>query len=85
MMALYQILMSISISGCATCKQKRLKCDEGKPSCQQCHRRNVTCEGYKKDFKWRAFEETTFTTKPIPSPKIKKSERRLNSIQDDVG
>lgn len=32
------------------------------------------CEGYKKDFKWRAFEETTFTTKPIPSPKIKRSE-----------
>ncbi|KAL8691083.1 MAG: hypothetical protein Q9218_003610 [Villophora microphyllina] len=55
-------------SGCVTCKAKRLKCDESKPSCQQCQKRNVTCGGYKKDFKWRAFEESTFTTKPIPSP-----------------
>lgn len=54
--------------GCLTCKTKRLKCDETKPSCQQCHKRNVKCGGYKKDFKWRAFEESTFTTKPIPSP-----------------
>ncbi|KAL8908984.1 MAG: hypothetical protein Q9171_005214 [Xanthocarpia ochracea] len=54
--------------GCITCKAKRLKCDEVKPSCQQCQKRNVVCGGYKKDFKWRAFEESTFTTKPIPSP-----------------
>lgn len=42
-----------------TCKKKRLKCDEIKPTCAQCQRRNVECEGYKKDFKWRSFEETT--------------------------
>lgn len=55
--------------GCVTCKAKRLKCDETKPACQQCHKRNVDCGGYKKDFKWRAFEEATFTTKPTPRPK----------------
>ncbi|KAL8802361.1 MAG: hypothetical protein Q9182_003850 [Xanthomendoza sp. 2 TL-2023] len=59
---------SKSRNGCTTCKAKRLKCDESKPSCVQCQRRNVICGGYKKDFKWRAFEESTFTTKPIPSP-----------------
>ncbi|RMY35218.1 hypothetical protein D0866_04744 [Hortaea werneckii] len=37
---------------------KRLKCGEEKPSCQQCKKRNVDCGGYKKDFKWRPFEET---------------------------
>ena len=58
--------------GCVTCKAKRLKCDEEKPTCQQCHKRQVECGGYKKDFKWRAFEEATFTTKPT-SPKFKKS------------
>lgn len=31
----------------------------------------MLCKGYKKDFKWRAFEETTLTTKPTPSSKIK--------------
>ncbi|KAJ5632732.1 hypothetical protein N7490_009071 [Penicillium lividum] len=47
-----------SRNGCITCKAKRLKCDETKPSCYQCDRRKVTCGGYKKDFKWRPFEET---------------------------
>jgi hypothetical protein len=41
-----------------TCKSKRLKCGEEKPGCQQCKRRGVDCGGYKKDFKWRPFEET---------------------------
>lgn len=49
---------SKSRNGCVTCKAKRLKCGEEKPGCQQCKRRNVECGGYKKDFKWRPFEET---------------------------
>ena len=53
--------------GCVTCKAKRLKCDESKPTCQQCHKRNVDCGGYKKDFKWRSFEEATFASKPSPA------------------
>ncbi|KAF2464851.1 uncharacterized protein BDR25DRAFT_93399 [Lindgomyces ingoldianus] len=58
---------SKSRNGCITCKAKRLKCDETKPSCQQCARRSVTCGGYKKDFKWRPFEEASFTGKPPPA------------------
>ncbi|CAG8948856.1 hypothetical protein HYFRA_00001979 [Hymenoscyphus fraxineus] len=62
---------SKSRNGCVTCKAKRLKCDETKPECQQCHKRSVPCGGYKKDFKWRPFEETTFANKVAPSkPKI---------------
>jgi hypothetical protein len=57
---------SKSRNGCITCKAKRLKCDETKPTCQQCTRRSVTCGGYKKDFKWRPFEETSFTTGKPP-------------------
>ncbi|KAK5703495.1 hypothetical protein LTR17_022053 [Elasticomyces elasticus] len=49
---------SKSRNGCVTCKAKRLKCGEEKPACQQCKRRGVECGGYKKDFKWRPFEET---------------------------
>lgn len=41
-----------------TCKAKRLKCGEEKPGCQQCAKRKVECGGYRKDFKWRPFEET---------------------------
>lgn len=59
-------------AGCITCKAKRLKCDETKPTCQQCARRSVTCGGYKKDFKWRPFEEANFTgTKPPPAKQRK--------------
>ncbi|TGO85630.1 hypothetical protein BPOR_0378g00070 [Botrytis porri] len=63
---------SKSRNGCITCKAKRLKCDETKPSCQQCHKRGVSCGGYKKDFKWRPFEEATFTNKPPPLAAPKK-------------
>ncbi|KAJ5742683.1 uncharacterized protein N7511_011084, partial [Penicillium nucicola] len=56
--------------GCVTCKAKRLKCDETKPTCQQCERRKVSCGGYKKDFKWRPFEETNLA--PGKPPKAKK-------------
>ncbi|KAK7180050.1 hypothetical protein DPSP01_010718 [Paraphaeosphaeria sporulosa] len=58
-----------SRNGCITCKAKRLKCDETKPTCQQCSRRSVACGGYKKDFKWRPFEDTTFATKTTGKPK----------------
>ncbi|KAI5203041.1 hypothetical protein AUEXF2481DRAFT_4163 [Aureobasidium subglaciale EXF-2481] len=53
---------SKSRNGCVTCKAKRLKCDEKKPGCEQCKKRNVDCGGYKKDFKWRPFEETNVAT-----------------------
>lgn len=46
-----------------TCKSKRLKCDETKPGCLQCSKRNVECGGYAKDFKWRPFEESAVASK----------------------
>ncbi|OQE17917.1 hypothetical protein PENSTE_c019G08371 [Penicillium steckii] len=61
-----------SRNGCITCKAKRLKCDETKPSCHQCERRKVTCGGYKKDFKWRPFEETNLAV-GRPTVKTKKA------------
>lgn len=41
-----------SRNGCITCKQKRLKCDELKPSCMNCLKRNIECGGYSTRFKW---------------------------------
>ncbi|KAL2825767.1 hypothetical protein BDW59DRAFT_145901 [Aspergillus cavernicola] len=34
-------------SGCITCKARRVKCDERKPSCAQCTRTGRLCEGYR--------------------------------------
>ncbi|OAP56777.1 hypothetical protein AYL99_08889 [Fonsecaea erecta] len=64
---------SKSRNGCMTCKKKRLKCDETKPSCAQCQKRSVVCEGYKKDYKWRTFEETTFGSRPATKRKAFRS------------
>ncbi|GAB7346643.1 hypothetical protein MBLNU459_g1776t1 [Dothideomycetes sp. NU459] len=80
---------SKSRNGCVTCKAKRLKCDETKPSCQQCKKRNVDCGGYKKDFKWRPFEETNVAThiakqkKASPPPTFRTlDEQNLDSNVD---
>ncbi|KAJ5157318.1 uncharacterized protein N7482_008418 [Penicillium canariense] len=43
-----------SKGGCLRCKQRRRRCDETKPSCQECSRKGFTCPGYqKKPLEWR--------------------------------
>ncbi|KAI1089064.1 hypothetical protein F5B19DRAFT_390767 [Rostrohypoxylon terebratum] len=39
--------MSRISRGCLRCRQRRVKCDQGKPSCQRCINRNENCEGYR--------------------------------------
>lgn len=33
-------------TGCLTCRQRRVKCDERKPTCQRCEAANIECSGY---------------------------------------
>ncbi|KAK1964906.1 hypothetical protein LY78DRAFT_748060 [Colletotrichum sublineola] len=33
-------------SGCLTCKIRRVKCDERKPTCSRCEKADVECDGY---------------------------------------
>lgn len=33
--------------GCLRCRQRRVRCDEGRPSCRRCIHRNEVCEGYR--------------------------------------
>lgn len=35
-----------TFTGCWTCRSRRLKCDEKKPSCRQCTRRGLDYRGY---------------------------------------
>lgn len=46
-----------SRNGCTTCKVKRVKCDETKPSCLNCLKRNIECGGYATKFKWKLCNE----------------------------
>ncbi|PYH51218.1 Zn(II)2Cys6 transcription factor [Aspergillus niger CBS 101883] len=38
--------------GCLRCKQRRIKCDETLPVCNQCTRKRFECPGYKRPLKW---------------------------------
>jgi Fungal Zn(2)-Cys(6) binuclear cluster domain len=33
-------------TGCLTCRLRRVKCDEGRPTCQRCGAANIECAGY---------------------------------------
>jgi hypothetical protein len=33
-------------TGCATCRKRRVKCDEARPVCNRCRTANFVCEGY---------------------------------------
>ncbi|KAF4760725.1 hypothetical protein N7455_002853 [Penicillium solitum] len=62
-----------SRGGCQRCKQRRRRCDEAKPSCQECTKRGHTCPGYQKQsLQWRYVfkdsEEPNQPTPPVDSP-----------------
>ncbi|KAJ5590367.1 hypothetical protein N7450_004339 [Penicillium hetheringtonii] len=38
-----------SFTGCATCRSRHVKCDEGRPTCSMCSYFGLKCAGYKKD------------------------------------
>lgn len=50
---LYDNLLTLTFAGCVTCKARRVKCDETKPTCEQCARRRITCGGYRIDVRWK--------------------------------
>jgi hypothetical protein len=33
-------------TGCVTCRKRRVKCDERKPTCHRCEAANISCDGY---------------------------------------
>ncbi|KAI6265394.1 hypothetical protein MCOR03_009423 [Pyricularia oryzae] len=33
--------------GCASCRERKVRCDQKEPSCGQCEKRNVSCPGYR--------------------------------------
>ncbi|CAI7652242.1 unnamed protein product [Penicillium palitans] len=57
-----------SRGGCQRCKQRRRRCDEAKPSCQECTKRGHTCPGYQKQsLQWRyVFKDSEEPNQPAP-------------------
>ncbi|KAF5543150.1 transcriptional regulatory moc3 [Fusarium mexicanum] len=50
-------------TGCATCRIRKIKCDEAKPFCEKCVKTGRKCDGY--DSVFRVFSSTT---QPIVKP-----------------
>ncbi|KAF9890817.1 hypothetical protein FE257_005388 [Aspergillus nanangensis] len=41
-----------TFTGCWTCRRRRLKCDESRPTCKQCTSKSLKCEGYSAKLQW---------------------------------
>ncbi|KAJ5108059.1 hypothetical protein N7456_004734 [Penicillium angulare] len=41
-----------SYQGCWTCKSRRRRCDNQRPTCQNCAQRGIDCEGYEVRLRW---------------------------------
>lgn len=57
-------------TGCWTCRARRKKCDESRPSCLACLSLNLQCEGYGVRLKWasRARPVVTFRHANLRKP-----------------
>lgn len=62
--------------GCWTCRKRRVKCDEGKPSCHQCSRLGRECGGYEpatktREIRFRSYGKGCRSTvsKLLPRPR----------------
>ncbi|KAG9547879.1 hypothetical protein KCU71_g14535, partial [Aureobasidium melanogenum] len=55
--------------GCENCKKRHYKCDEGKPSCGGCNKRNVEC---------------SFTTSQSPASDVSANTKVFNAISHNI-
>ncbi|KAI0150262.1 fungal-specific transcription factor domain-containing protein [Xylariaceae sp. FL1272] len=54
--------------GCWTCKERKVQCDRGAPTCQRCVRGNRECEGYGPRLSWpRGNDKKRAITGPSPA------------------
>ncbi|KAI2631541.1 hypothetical protein GGS26DRAFT_98805 [Hypomontagnella submonticulosa] len=68
-------------TGCITCKKRRIKCDEAKPSCHRCTSTGRKCDGYASPYVFLSQPDRSGSVRPTfqrgrPSPL---SETTLNS------
>jgi hypothetical protein len=67
-----------------TCKARRVKCDETKPTCEQCARRRITCGGYKIDVRWKQAPNSTGQSPPRRNGSNLKSHTQRPRLADRV-
>ncbi|KAI0387578.1 hypothetical protein F5Y04DRAFT_7692 [Hypomontagnella monticulosa] len=74
-------------TGCLTCRKRRIKCDEGRPTCNNCLKSKRQCEGYNQRIVFKdplnAFANAPFGPihYPAPSPQALVREQQLSAAQ----
>ncbi|KAF5687186.1 transcriptional regulatory moc3 [Fusarium denticulatum] len=56
-----------SSTGCITCRGRKVKCDETKPTCIRCHTARFKCEGYASNFRMVTSASLVSTAGPVAS------------------
>lgn len=64
--------------GCASCRERKVRCDQQEPGCGQCEKRNVTCPGY------RNMQDLMFRDESSRVIKKAKARTRKKEIGDAV-
>ncbi|KAK5169127.1 uncharacterized protein LTR77_006436 [Saxophila tyrrhenica] len=59
-----------SKTGCGTCRRRKKKCDEAKPTCLNCEKNNVVCDGYEPKQQWRSGKQKTVTVRTSPPTEL---------------
>jgi hypothetical protein len=73
---------SRSRTGCGTCRKRKKKCDEAKPTCGNCIRGNFACAGYTKEIPWS--ENNPSHTPPAPPPQQQLPSTQVSAYIDRI-
>lgn len=46
-----------TLTGCYTCRERKLKCDDTRPACRRCIALGVECQGYEVKLSWLAYNQ----------------------------
>jgi hypothetical protein len=72
-------------SGCWTCRDRRVKCDELRPSCKRCDAAGLKCQGYSIRLVWKGLSDNMVhprSPSSLPSPSSSRS-LPLSSLPPD--
>ena len=56
-------------TGCWTCRDRRIKCDEAQPACKRCHAARILCKGYNIRLRWKGLsgDSAALPSRNVPS------------------
>ncbi|KAF5025490.1 hypothetical protein F66182_2395 [Fusarium sp. NRRL 66182] len=69
-------------SGCLRCRQRKVKCDEAKPTCKRCYKYGKPCLGYTDEFQFR-YSAPNNRPHIIPSSPASEVSATISSAKDE--